>query len=186
MLTINDAWLKLTGGASPIAHELRLACADRWIRFHSLPDSKRYAECEAEYTELLSRHNAIICSFATQGDVLHLITANFSDTAEAKRCYEELESLDPIAKHWRSIEIESDWYYHVFHSSMTWLPGCVDDLLLLVADDQIREVAIIAGNGDWAYHPYDGGGDLICPDEELRDKMASRFHAWRSRRQDGM
>ena len=32
----------------------------RWVRFHSLPGSKRYAENEAEYACVLSRHNVVI------------------------------------------------------------------------------------------------------------------------------
>ena len=84
MLTTDDAWRNLAGDATPIAHELRHACAARWVRFHSLPDSKRYAGCESEYIELLARHNTIINKFTTSGDVLHLLTANFSDTKEAR------------------------------------------------------------------------------------------------------
>ncbi|WP_443611862.1 DUF3885 domain-containing protein [Acrocarpospora catenulata] len=32
----------------PVAHELKRFYASRWVRFHSLPESKRYADTPAE------------------------------------------------------------------------------------------------------------------------------------------
>lgn len=45
MLTDWDSWLP---GCEPIGHHLRRAFAERWVRFHSLPGSKRYPESDAE------------------------------------------------------------------------------------------------------------------------------------------
>ncbi|WP_200926706.1 DUF3885 domain-containing protein [Sphaerimonospora mesophila] len=44
----------------PLAYELKNAYHDRWVRFHSLPDSKRYADDEAEYAILLHRYNTVL------------------------------------------------------------------------------------------------------------------------------
>ncbi|OSZ79719.1 hypothetical protein CAP36_00175 [Chitinophagaceae bacterium IBVUCB2] len=46
--------------AVPISHLLKYDYPDRWFRIHSLPESKRYAEVEAEWKILLSRQNEII------------------------------------------------------------------------------------------------------------------------------
>lgn len=40
----------------PVGHVLHPCLFDNWTRFHSLPESKRYAEDEVEYAEILRRH----------------------------------------------------------------------------------------------------------------------------------
>jgi hypothetical protein len=42
----------------PIGHELGHDPTDRWVRVHSLPDSKRYPQTEEELAELVHRHNS--------------------------------------------------------------------------------------------------------------------------------
>lgn len=186
MLSIDDAWRQLTDDAPPIAHQLRTFCADRWIRFHSLPESKRYADSESEYVELLGRHNTLISSLCSEGDDLHLVTASYSDSTKPSRSYAELTTLDPAAVPWRSVRIEHQWHYHVYISRVMWSPGCLDSILRLVADDVVREVTLVAGDARWAYHPYDGGSDLICGAPSLRDTVAANFSDWLSQRPDGL
>ncbi|MCJ0874668.1 hypothetical protein [Streptomyces sp. AP-93] len=49
------------GPAGPmLPWELKTVYGDRWVRFHSLPESKRYAEDEAEYAVLLNRYNTVL------------------------------------------------------------------------------------------------------------------------------
>lgn len=180
MQTIDNAWRALTNDAPPIAHDLRITCGPRWVRFHSLPESKRYAESEQEYCEILKRHDAIVSTFAADGDLLHLLTAGYSATQSPVRSYTELDTLDPNSEPWRSVQIEEAWYYHVFRSTFRWSTGAAHPILRLVADDIVREVVFVAEDGRWAYHPYDGGGDLICPDAETRNELAARYREWLS------
>ena len=61
-------WQAAFDGCPPIGHRLRARFATRrWIRFHSLPGSKRYATDEAEYAELLHRHDAIATALFGHG-----------------------------------------------------------------------------------------------------------------------
>jgi len=39
--------------------------SDRWVRFHSLPGSKQYADDEAEYQEILRRHRVLLEELAS-------------------------------------------------------------------------------------------------------------------------
>jgi hypothetical protein len=186
MHTIDDAWRALTNDAPPIAHDLRINCGPRWVRFHSLPQSKRYAGSEQEYGEILSRHNAIISNFAADGEWLHLLTAGYSATLNPERSPTELDTIDPDPEPWRSIRIEQDWYFHVFRSSFRWSIGKANPILRLVADDFVREVVFVAEDGRWVYHPYDGGGDVICPDFETRNDLAIRYSSWLSKHPLGL
>lgn len=186
MQTIDYAWRVLTNDSPPIAHDLRKSCASRWVRFHSLPDSKRYAESELEYCEILARHNKIIGTFVAEGDLLHLLTAGYSENLSPERSYPELVAIDPNAEPWRSVQIEESWYFHVFHSVIRWSKGIADPILRLVADDVVREVVFVEEAGLWAYHPYDGGGDVICPDVEARNELAIGYSNWLSRHPLGL
>ncbi len=53
-------WRERHPSAPPVAHTLRTRYADRWVRFHSLPDSKRYPESGDEYALVLDRYNTIL------------------------------------------------------------------------------------------------------------------------------
>jgi hypothetical protein len=44
------------GAIKPVSYELRGRLHDRWVRFHSLPESKRNADDEEEYAVLIRRH----------------------------------------------------------------------------------------------------------------------------------
>lgn len=55
---LTAAWEGRWSGIRPIGHELSYAQPGRWIRFHSLPESKRYADTEAEYAEILATSGA--------------------------------------------------------------------------------------------------------------------------------
>jgi hypothetical protein len=186
MQTIDHAWRALANDAPPIAHNLRIACGPRWVRFHSLPEPRRYADSEQEYLEILRRHDAIISSFAADGDLLHLLTAGYSTNACPERSCIELDTLDPNPAPWRSVQLDENWYYHVFRSTFRWWIGAAHSILRLVADDVVREVVFVASDGRWAYHPYDGGGDLICPDTETRDVLAARHVEWVSKHSLGL
>jgi hypothetical protein len=57
-VNITQATAAAFGDLPPVSHLLRRAILDRWLRVHSLPQSKRYAETDVEYEELIRRHNA--------------------------------------------------------------------------------------------------------------------------------
>src|SRR5947209_5146416 len=57
---LTELWRERWPNSRPIAHELKTSEHNRWVRFHSLPDSKRYADTEAEYQEILHRHATVL------------------------------------------------------------------------------------------------------------------------------
>lgn len=46
---------------------------DQWVRFHSLPRSKRYADTLSEYQILLDRHNTVLSELKARD--IYLFTA---------------------------------------------------------------------------------------------------------------
>ncbi len=49
-------WKKEFGNVAPVGFVLRQHLQAHWVRFHSLPESKRYPESVSEYAELILRH----------------------------------------------------------------------------------------------------------------------------------
>lgn len=177
---LTTLWEARFPGLRPIGHQIR--GSERWVRFHSLPESKRYADSEAEYGELLARHHAVLDSLAEPGSEMLVVTPSWSPTARARRRPRSVERAAPNAKLWMSIrgdEEDSDaWFINLFVSNIQNSPLALDALLRLVADSTTADVIISAQDLDWLYHPYGGGADVIAPSREDRDALKQRFQDW--------
>ena len=179
-------WTGRWPSCRPIAHELRGCAPERWVRFHSLPHSKRYAENDAEYGELLGRHDTVIGELVggSIGRHLLVVTCSWSGTSEPAPRDDALEAAFPSTRYWHSIlrEADDDWEYwvHLFVGRVDWKPGALDALLTLVADDRTADVIVAPDDFEWLYHPYDGGADVIAPDPTTRDALRDRHSEWLS------
>ena len=190
--TIRDYWSSQYPECEPIPYLLRDKYRGRWVRFHSLPESKRYAENEPEYHTILERHNQVLQSLALPNEMLTFISTGYSESETAVR-EPQLAELDPSAEHWHTIakhEIDNDpeypnfWYS--FAAQYQWTPRVFDSLLRLVADDIIANSMILSTKNHWVYHPYDGGADVILYTTTERDKIKAQFASWLSSRRDGL
>ncbi len=166
---------------------------DRWVRFHSLPGSKRYPEDEAEYATVLNRHNRILGELAGSERGVVLLSTGYSESPNPVRPQPALETLDPKAKPWRSVpmhELEAGFdtpsYWHVFASAWEWRSGLFDPIVRLVADDVLANVMIVNSACRWLLHPYDGGMDVIAESPAARDRLKSCYADWLSPRPDGL
>ncbi len=188
-----ELWDKYFPNCEPIAPLMREKFSDRWVRFHSLPDSKRYAENEAEYVTVLDRHNHVLGELAKDGEYVALLTADYSSSENPIRSNVKLVELDPGALPWRSIpfhEFEDDFskknYWHVFVSQQCWTPGRFDGLIRLVADDFFANIMIVPLDCKWLLHPYDGGMDVILESIEVRNLLRAQFSEWLSVHPSGL
>ncbi|MFG1811882.1 hypothetical protein [Streptomyces sp. NPDC049040] len=148
------------------------------MRFHSLPESKRYAEDEAEYSVVLERHNTVLDELFAGTDV-YVITPAWTTEAEAP-------PPQPGADYWRSLLAEDDpdpefrTYAHLFVVRRPWQRGCLDELLRDVADDKVGGIMITDIGMRRIYHPYDGGADAFLSTPQERDQLRSRHTGWLS------
>ncbi len=188
-----DNWQHCFPDCEPISHLLRPTFRDRWVRFHSLPESKRYPEDEGEYATVLDRHNRTLGELVGAGRSVVLLTTGYSETPEPVRTYRDLESSDPDAKPWRTVpmhELEGDFsdpsYWHVFASVWEWRPGSFDPIIRLIADDAVANVMVVDADCRWLLHPYDGGMDVIAETSAARGRLLAGHGDWLSARADGM
>lgn len=181
---LSARWQQNWPDVEPIGHLLRAAYPDRWVRFHSLPGSKRYAESPAEYAEILSRHRQVLGEL--QGGLVpqRLIAIG-----------EDFAARD-LATGWSRRSLPRPWPWRMVVEaegeppSYLWVNnGLSDDeldtLLIAVADDRSR-VILSTADVSWLYHPYDGGADIIAPDAVVRDALRERHSDWLSTHPSGL
>ncbi len=188
-----SVWQQWFSDCEPIAHHLRDAFPNRWVRFHSLPGSKRYPEGEAEYATILARHNRILGALARPGQVIVLLSTGYSTSPEPTRPQPEWEALDSGAKPWRTVGMHvvdvgftDPSYWHVFASKRMWWPASLDPIVRLIADDVLANVMVVSPDCRWLLHPYDGGMDVIVESAAARDRLKADHSEWLSARPDGM
>lgn len=98
-------WRERRPSGPPIAHTFRSTYAGRWVRFHSLPGSKRYPESENEYMLVLERYNTILDELFTGLEVF-VVTMDWSYTPTGSAGYRTpRQELHPDGVRWW---IESD------------------------------------------------------------------------------
>lgn len=174
-------WQASFSDCEPIAHVLRTHFPDRWVRFHSLPQSKRYATTASEYDVILSRHNSVLNELASPGSSLVLLTTKFSEQA--------LPGSPPAglsgAVFWRTLAVEGA-FWHVFGFETTWQTGIFDAIIRRAADDEISNVMICESACRWIFHPYDGGVDVVLESPQARDALRQQFSGWRSAHPAGL
>ncbi|MFE4513898.1 hypothetical protein ACFRMQ_06815 [Kitasatospora sp. NPDC056783] len=184
LTALTALWERRWPGTEPIGWELGRGDRDVWVRFHSLPESKRYPDDESEYAIVLERHNTVLDELFA-GSEVYVMVPRWSDRSSAPR-------MNRDARRWRTwlraddTVPELSFYCHVFVERRQWRWGGLDRLLRRVADD-IEGGVIIAGPGlRRLYHPYDGGADVYLTTAEERDRLKERHAEWLSPYPSGM
>ena len=189
-------WKQAWGDCPPIGSDLRGSLRDTWVRFHSLPGSKRYADTEDEYAELLHRHQAVIAELIRDQDTdtgadLLVVAASWSGGPEPCPLEAEVSAAMPGACYWTSaLTDDSDpsdpMWEHLWVAATRLDDDHLARLLRLVADDIAVDVIVTSAVMAWLYHPYNGGADVIAATAEQRDQLRDRHREWLSRHPSGL
>ena len=173
---------------APVGHVLRSHLNERWTRFHSLPESKRYAENDAEYEELLVRHLSVANEIFKAGEAIYVYRSHLGEMKLkgrhrqqiAGRQLRELMIKLPSGLH---AEDEGNDLYCVRVLVTTWIPDFFNTLTKEVADWKVSGIAFVSPSTKNIFCPYDGGMDVfsfsVSP-STLEDK----YRSWMSSRQD--
>ncbi|WP_199841229.1 MULTISPECIES: hypothetical protein [Actinomycetes] len=169
-----------------MAHRLKHVYRDRWVRFHSLPESQRYPAADAEYDIVLHRYNTVLDELFREQEVW-IVTTDWSGSSAPPVLSAQHALWNPGARHWTSLrtdenETDPDFirYTHLFVRRRSWRTGLADDLLRAVADDVAANVMIASLSFDRIHHPYDGGADVLLPTTGERDRLKRRHADWLS------
>ena len=185
-MTILADWDEWYPGCPPVGHRLRDAFAARWVRFHSLPESKRYPGDETEYDEVVRRHNAVLSELTRVDRAVVLVTTVCSPSAAPPAPGLDGEPWRAVAKHATDADFADPTYWHLSAGRHTWRPGLFDAVVRQVAGGDMANVLVVAAAGRWVLYPYDGGMDVIAASAADRDRLAAVLGPWRSPRADGL
>jgi hypothetical protein len=166
-------WNEHYPDSPPVGFLLRQTYPERWLRIHSLPESKRYAETEAEYSELILRQNAVATETLGEGSSCYLIRGFWVESNE----YQDGWIINLEGS-------EQPLRFEV--TEIIWNRSRYDDLLRDVADDRVENVVFVSCESQEIYAPYDGGADLIFRNMQERDEKKRAYQAWLSTHPAGL
>jgi hypothetical protein len=191
-----DFWAKSYPETPPINHLFKHYLKERWLRIHSLPEAKRYAETPEEWAILLERQNTVFIDLMPKNEKICIISGIYSNEEKVfeKDIFDTLpyhktltfKALDPLDMH----KISGDWYdegmkFTPCFAEEIYAPNKFESILKSIANDEWRlffldpkSLNIIA--------PYDGGVDIIFSDKGLLPIFKKKYENWLSKREDGL
>jgi hypothetical protein len=123
--------------ALPAGFVCRQALADRSVRIHSLPESKRYADSDAERIELRRRHDTVATEVLGEGGSCTLFITRYGDSKEWSASEDLfIGPATPVHVFSASNADESEEAMQFFAVPVTWTAGAFADLILAAADDR--------------------------------------------------
>lgn len=182
---MTEVWKHNWPDADPIGHRLRDPYRERWVRFHSLPESKRYADSAEEYAEIVRRHRTVLAELPGDGAPEHLVVIA-EDWGSQDLAAGSSKKHVPGAWPWQRVEaddLDLGFAYLWVRTGLT--DSQLDALLTAAADDQAH---VILADPDltWLFCPYDGGADVFLPDTPTRDAIRDRHTDWLSAHPSGL
>lgn len=180
-----ESWFRERFEATPpLGYCLREAHHERWLRLHSLPESKRYAEDDSERAEVRSRAWAAASEVLPTGSAVWVVSCLFGREPLQLRLPKAPSLLFERAGRYEHESLEEPCV--AYAAQTTWPHGDFDQLVDAIAEDAERAVWFSSVSGE-AFAPYDGGIDLIVETPQRADALRRVFPPdWFSRRPDGL
>lgn len=167
-------WKARYPGAPPIGYTMREARTPHWLRFHSLPQSKRYAETAREREIILARQNHLAGEVLGVDQPCWLVQAG-DDTDVRTRSEHGLRFI------WSFIpdDADEDNLAELIYAAPTvWRDGAFDSLLLEIADDSQWPTLWMSLVTGAVFAPYDGGVDLFLASEQQVLDLKHAYADW--------
>lgn len=185
-------WRERHPSGPPVAHTFRTMYPDRWVRFHSLPGSRRHPRSEDEYAIVLDRYNTVLDELFAGTDVF-VVTMDWSTTPTGPAGHSASRpALHPEGVTWWTESDEDDpdpefhTYTRLYADRRPWRRGCADALLRAVADETLVEVFFTDTELRRIHAPYDGGADVIATSPEERSRLRAGHTDWLPRNAAGL
>lgn len=187
-------WKREFPECAPLSFLFRERYPDHWLRFHNLPETKRYAETGAERKEVMVRLNTIGTRVLGVGRECWLVAAYrpFWRDVEKRRDGKGQYAKDRLEMNFEfELDFFEDWIdeplvFSVFSKRCVWKECGYNRLLKNIAEDFEGHVFWVSMDAIRIFAPYDGGADLILrSSEEVRD-LGVEFENWLSPEESGL
>lgn len=190
----NIYWYSNYPATIPLSYCFKNDYQERWLRIHSLPESKRYADNDEDWNILLTRQNTIIKDLLGDTLKLYVVTGeyDFDGNYETPMFFSndlfegiKFTALDTIDLHRLSPdEYDNGTTYRPFIAEINWEENKYDDILKSIANDEIR-VFFISIDRKCLIAPHDGGVDFVLENNNIKDLYKTKYKDWLSTREDG-
>jgi len=186
-------WARFHPTSHPIGWMMRNRGREHWLRFHSLPESKRYAETEHERAIVLERANTIADEVLGTGAPVWLVQSCWDNP------YSPTEATrgDPFAA-CRALRLrpsiqfvedpnEEDPTIWRAHAILTvWASGEFNPLLESIAEDRAAPTLWMSAESGAVFAPYDGGVDLFLSSAAEAETLRHAHSGWLSIHREGL
>ena len=176
----------------PLNFTFKQSYPKRWLRIHSLPESKRYAENELEMETILIRQNQIISDELQENDEIYLVRDEyFINTGEIENEGEFYNEYDfkKISvlnlNEYYPIDYDKNDKLNILVTKRKWKKNGYNKLLEDLAND-VSLIFIVSIKKKIIFAPYDGGMDIIYQNENQRNLYKNKYKDWLSKRSDGL
>ncbi len=190
MSEVLQLWQGQFGETPPLAHLLRTSFPDRWVRFHTLPDSKRYASTARETCEILNRLDAVSQNIYEKSELCWLIFAqeNFSEDKKVDKKVLEIDIFS--LKYFHSFSHKDSFgdivHWDFYATCVEWAAQEFHSLFGAISNDQVSQMLWVSISSHNVFAPYDGGVDVILKSRVERDQLRERFRNWLSAEPSGL
>lgn len=172
-----DSWRVFHPRSHPVGYLMKWSEAERWVRFHSLPESKRYAESDSERELILSRARALAGRILGNGLPAWVVETRPESVPPMPPAYE---------LHFVTRFVDENIDFAVRAGLVAWDGAPFDSTVISIADDVGPRTLWMSPKDGAVFAPYDGGFDLFPATAEDVISLKSDFPHWLSRRDDGL
>lgn len=187
-------WRKHYASTMPTGWIVRYEGVGHWVRFHSLPESERYATTDDERGIVLARANVLAQHTLGEGTSCWLVQACWRPLDEER--VEPYDPFWPCREHQLAYQFSvrepgsedddeaTDWRIHA--GLVDWRAGAFDRIVRSCAADRLAPVLWMSRVTGAVFAPYDGGVDLFLASEAEVTVLRRRFASWLSDHPDGL
>lgn len=192
LLDFDTIWNRFHSGHAPVAHLMRHTGAKHWVRFHSLPESKRYADNDDEVAVVLQRSHAM--ADLVLGDAPAWLVQGRAEWPDMDEPIIELSDSHATIREFglqpsphiypEGDEDEPAW--RPYAARVQWVADRFTPLLRRCAEDLEGPTLWISEATGGVFAPYDGGADLFLPTVDEVARAKTRWPDWLSSHPAGL
>jgi hypothetical protein len=183
-------WAKHFPSMAPVGWDLRSSLPDRWVRFHSLPGSKRYPESKKDRAIVAERATALAKAVLGDHGPFYLLAYVYEP--------------DPDLP----FTVTPQWRYHgaalteafrgpedseddaativVFTGEVSSLGKPFEEAVLGIAEERSARALWVSPKVPAVFAPYDGGFDIITAKPQDIPPLRQTFKKWLSKHPEGL
>jgi hypothetical protein len=178
-------WRTFHPNTPPASWVMRQTPGENWVRFHALPESKRYAETDHERAIIIARMTELAGHVLGEGQECWLVGLGYLDDEGDLNHKDPLPGLPAAPSFEFTDGDDGTLRILAFGVSSCWRSGAHETVLLQIASNETRGLWMSKADGS-VFAPYDGGADLFLPSKSKVLELRERFSDWLSQHPRGL